>query len=363
MARVLLLLALLLAAHAARAQDVLGLVRAGRWAEADAAASRLADPVGAKLITFYRLLAPGTARAPEIGDFLATNPDWPSRVLLAQRRSAALSADPDDAAVLAECDRPNAPPLSPDALLRCAEAAARQNRPVDAGGFARSAWQAGPSDASWEARVAQRWTGALDRAAQWARFDRLAWTDTVAASRQLARVDAADQPLGVARLALRRDDVSGPAIVAALGEAARGDPALTLERVRWLRRAGQDDDALALWKSAGFAAEILAGTDRQADFWSERNLLARRRLRQGDDAGAYALAAGDARARVGDAEFLAGFIALVRLRDMARARRHFQSLADLSEAAITQARAHYWLGRATGGDAVKNMAHEQPPYR
>ena len=54
-----------------------------------------------------------------------------------------------------------------------------------------------------------------------------------------------------------------------------------------------------------------------------------------------------------DAEFLAGFIALRRLNDPAAATRHFTTLADLSKAAITQGRAHYWLGRAAaaaGGD-------------
>jgi soluble lytic murein transglycosylase len=54
-----------------------------------------------------------------------------------------------------------------------------------------------------------------------------------------------------------------------------------------------------------------------------------------------------------DAEFLAGFIALRRLNDPAAATRHFTALTDLSKAAITQGRAHYWLGRAAvaaGGD-------------
>ena len=93
-----------------------------------------------------------------------------------------------------------------------------------------------------------------------------------------------------------------------------------------------------------------------AAFWTERNLLARRLLRDGDAAGAYALAAQHGRItpdQMLDAEFLAGFIALRRLNDPAAATRHFTALADLSKAAITQGRAHYWLGRAAvaaGGD-------------
>ncbi len=356
MSRVLVLLALLLTATPAWADDILSAIRAGRWADADALAARMPDPVARKLVTFYRLLSPNGAVGAEIAGFMVANPDWPSRPLLARRREMAVAAEPDDTSALLECDRPAMPLQSTDALSRCAEAAARSGQGADAEGFARRAWQAAPADAGVEARLMQRWAVSIGPTDQWARFDRLAWTDTAAATRQLARVGAADRPLGVARLALRRDDVSAMAIVAALPEPARSDPALMLEQAKWLRRAGQDDDALALWIASGTAAEKAAGPNHEAEFWTERNLLARRRLRQGDDAGAYALADAHAETRaeqIGDAEFLAGFIALERLRDRASATRHFQALADLSRAAITQARAHYWLGRTVGGDAAQ----------
>ncbi len=86
-----------------------------------------------------------------------------------------------------------------------------------------------------------------------------------------------------------------PAAPRAAGRPAPGaacDPGLMLEQARWLRRAGQDDDALALWRAPAPAAEHAAPPERLAAFWDERNLLARRRLRAGDAAGAYALAAG-----------------------------------------------------------------------
>ena len=53
--------------------------------------------------------------------------------------------------------------------------------------------------------------------------------------------------------------------------------------------------------------------DQLAAWWTERNILARRLLRDGDAAGAYALGAQHgpiAPEQALDAEFLAGFIAL-----------------------------------------------------
>jgi len=137
-------------------------------------------------------------------------------------------------------------------------------------------------------------------------------------------------------------------MVAGLPEADRRDPGLVLEQVRWLRRAGLDDDALALWKASGTAAERGAPSERVAAFWAERNLLARRRLRQGDAEGAYALAAGHAQTSgegMLDAEFLTGYVALTKLNDPARALPHFRALAAASNATITQSRAHFWLAR------------------
>ncbi|MBV9814070.1 MAG: lytic transglycosylase domain-containing protein, partial [Acetobacteraceae bacterium] len=94
-------------------------------------------------------------------------------------------------------------------------------------------------------------------------------------------------------------------------------------------------------------------------FWAERDALARRRLRMGDAAGAYALIAAHAPyapAEQADAAFLAGFIALRRLGDPARAAEHFRALAAGSNAALTVSRAEYWLARAATDPAVSRAA-------
>ncbi len=347
----------MLGAAPVAAQDLMAAVRADHWAEAAAAAARLPDPVVAKLVTYYRLMAPGAANVSEIAAFMAASPDWPLPAALARRRDEALAAEPDDAVAAAECDRPKLFSVAaPAALGRCADAYTRLGRADDAAAAARRAWVAGVADPAWETHFLQRWSPALTRADQWARFDRLAWTDTAAAQRQIARLDQADRAHAEARLALRRDAPNAIALVAALPEAERQDPGLMLEQARFLRRASQDDDALALWKAQGTAAERRAPPDRMAAFWDERNILARKRLRQGDAEGAYALAAGHAQtggAGLLDAEFLAGFVALRKLKAPDRALPHFRALAAVTKAAITQSRAHFWIARSleAQGDA------------
>ncbi|HET7879540.1 MAG TPA: lytic transglycosylase domain-containing protein [Acetobacteraceae bacterium] len=336
-----------LAAGPALAQQAepIAAIRADRWADAQRAASAYADPVATKLVTYFRLLAPGAATADEITDFLAQSPDWPNQALLERRRQEAIAADPDLASSLAQCDRNEL--TLPQALQHCAEALANAGRNGEAQEDARRAWVAGIGD---EASFLRRWSGAVRAADDWERFQRLAAHDATTAGRDLPRLDPAHRAAGEARLALQRDAPNADALVAAVPESLRRDPGLMLERARWLRRNDRTAEALDLWKRAGDAAQRDAPADDLAAFWNERNLLARRLLRDGDAAGAYALA--DQHGRVGpeqelDADFLAGFIALRRLKNPSAATRHFALLADQSKAVITQARAHYWLGRAT----------------
>ncbi len=161
---------------------------------------------------------------------------------------------------------------------------------------------------------------------------------------------------------MQDDAPNAEALLAALPAAARADPVMMLDHARWLRHADRTADALALWQRDGDTAQRNAPPDELAAFWTERNLLARRLLQDGNAAGAYALASDHGAItseQMLDAEFLAGFIALRRLNDPTAAAQHFTTLAGLSKAAITQGRAYYWLGRAAAAEGKD----PRPEYR
>ncbi|HEY7576584.1 MAG TPA: lytic transglycosylase domain-containing protein [Acetobacteraceae bacterium] len=343
----------MLAAMPASAQpgDPIAAIRADRWADAQREASAYADPVADKLVTYYRLLAPGAATADEITDFMSQSPDWPNQALLERRRQEAIATDPDLASTLAQCDRNRL--TLPATLLHCAEALANAGRRGEAAEDARQAWVGGIGD---EAGFLRRWSGAVRPDDGWERFQNLVRHDAGAAARVLSRLDPPHRLAAEARLALQRDAPNAETLLASLPAGLRHAPGMMLDHARWLRRADRTADALALWQRAGEAAQRDATADELPGFWTERNLLARRLLRDGNAAGAYALA--DRHGEIApdqslDAEFLSGFIALRRLNNPVAAQRHFATLAGLSKAAITQGRAHYWLGRAiaaAGGD-------------
>jgi soluble lytic murein transglycosylase len=332
-----------------RAQDAgpnpIVALRANRWADAQAAASRFADPVTRKLVLYFRLRAPGAATAAEIARFMQDSPDWPAQAMLERRRQEAIALEPDDATVLGQCAA-SAPNLAAP-MLRCADALANAGRSADAAATARDAWVNAITEPAQELAFLRRWAGITTPDDQWARFQRLAWTDPAAAARQITRLDRLHHSAAEARLAVKRDDPQAEALLAALPPAAQDDPGLMLDRARSLRRMDRTADALALWLAHGPQAQRAAPA-HLAEFWAERNALARKLLHDGNPAGAYAIA--DAHGQVAgeplvDAEFLAGFIALRLLHDPVRAAPHFQALARASPAAITQGRVHYWIGR------------------
>jgi soluble lytic murein transglycosylase len=387
--------------------DPMTAVRADRWADAAVAASHYADPVAGKVVTYYRLLAPGAATAQEIAAFVATSPDWPAQALLERRRQEAIASDPDDAAVLAQCGQgggaganataiagtnvsqitgTNASQITgtpsgqtagtsngqiadpiigtvpgpitlPAARLRCANALANAGLDAAAAAEARRAWTAG--FANDDAAFPQRWRAVLTPADQWDRFQTLAWSDPADAARQLPLLDPAHRAVAQARLALQRDDPAAAALLAAVPHALANDPSnfagLMLDQARWLRRSERIPDAVTLWRAHGAAAQQAAPASQLPAFWAERERLARRLLHDGNAADAYALVddPGPIAARSAlDAAFLAGFIALRLLHQPAEAARHFRTLTAASPAAITQGRAWYWLGRAAAANTA-----------
>ncbi len=340
----LLFLLATLSSGPARANQLMALVRADRWSEAAAMAAGLPDPLAGKLVAYFRLLSPSGANASEIAAFMAANPDWPQQAALARRRDEALAAEPDDMAALPLCGRAQSAP----ALERCAQADLRQGLDAAATAAARAAWLLLVPDRNAEAEFLRRWAPRLAEADHWQRFDRL-MGDGADAAAQLPRLDPGDRLRAEARLALRHDEPRAASLLAALGPVERAKPAMLLEQARWLRRGGHDAEAAALWRAEDGAAEHAVAAARLPAFWTERNILARRRLRDGDAEAAYALAAGAAQIapeQVAEAAFLAGWVALRRLADPRRAAAQFRLLARVSSSAITLARGQYWQARA-----------------
>jgi soluble lytic murein transglycosylase len=169
----------------------------------------------------------------------------------------------------------------------------------------------------------------------------------------LAKLPPDYQPLANARLAMATKAADTTTILKGVSAARLDDPAIKLERLSWLRRSGNFDEARAL-ASAPPTAQTEA-------WWNERQQLARDLLAAGHPAEAYAVAVQHGQTRgiaFAEAEFLAGWIALRHLKKPADGQKHFQTLYDGVSTDISKSRAAYWMGRALEAANRSKEAHD-----
>ncbi|MDG6094699.1 lytic transglycosylase domain-containing protein [Acetobacter sp. AN02] len=312
--------------------------------------------VAARLAVWQQLVAPDsrTAGIPvqTYADFLNSGPAWPLQKLISTRMQKKLAAEQDDAVVRQICAA--YPVSAAAALVRCLDAAGMS---AQLQSRAREAWRNGADSLSDAGLLSSRFGSVLSDADSRARFDRLESRGRLeAAAATLPFLSTENQKLAQARLAFHRGDAAAEALQAALSSDQRSDPGLVLDHLRWLRKAGRNEEALALWQQSGFTAEAAAPA---SGFKTERAILARSFLETGQ-AGSARLLADDTvvtgRQRT-ESLALTGWLSLRKLNDPQAALRPFRELAR-SDSLEARSRGLYWLGRAqdAGGDRAGAQA-------
>jgi len=324
-----------------------------KWRQARELAARAADPLPAKVVEWMWLGAPGTRAGFErIAAFIAANPDWPGQSRLRRQAEESLSDRIPDERVrawLAEY-----PPITGWGRVRLAEALIRGGDRDEGIAMLRRAWAEGDFTRQQSRAVYKRHRKLLRRGDHIARLDRLLWDDRYYGARRMLTLVGRDfRLLAEARLALmrRRGGVDGA--IARVPDDLKEDPGLVYERLRWRRRKGFDDRAREI---------LLAPPDnlvRPEKWWDERQVLARRALAKGYVTEAYRIVA-DHRLTGGralaEAEWLAGWIALIFLRDSETALGHFSRLYDNVRYPVSRARGAYWAGRAADAGGRARLA-------
>ena len=317
--------------------------QAGKWRRAERLAARAKDPLPAKVLAWMRYAAPGSGASFGVIDaFLQANPEWPRRAELRRRAEETMRNTVSDAAALAWFGKH--PPLTAAGADRYARALRGEGRKDEALTFVRDTWRTMNMNRAEERDFRRRYRKSLRTADHIARLDRLIWDQRVSsARRQMRRVGRGHQHLAQARLQLMLRVGGVDNAIARVPDALRDHPGLVYERLRWRRRKGFSDRAIDLLQTP--PSQLV----RPAKWWSERAILARRALREGDITLAYRLARDHRQtdgAPYAEAEWLAGWIALRFLRDYDVAVEHFRRLYDKVRFPISRARGAYWTARA-----------------
>ncbi|QHL91508.1 transglycosylase SLT domain-containing protein [Sphingomonas changnyeongensis] len=291
--------------------------------------------------------------------FLIAHPGWPGETALRRRaEQALLPGQVPPARIAAFFDR--FPPLTNQGQARHAEALAALGRRAEALAAARKAWTSGTLSPADEALVLGQFGASFTAADQDERMDRLLWAGkTSAATRQLALTSPARRALFTARLALRTNAPDAAALAGQMAGTGNADAGFVADMAVWRRHNGDMAGMRAL------LAEQRSYQTRPVDAekWLEFMLAAARgAAAEGDWAGAHAIArqldqafapGTDVQGRSnGERDdytslaWLAGTAALNRLGRPADAVPMFDRYARAAKSPQTQAKGHYWAGRA-----------------
>ncbi len=333
------------------AEPIFTAVSLGRWKKAHALARQNGDPVLPKVVDWIRFSTLGeTASFEEIAVFVDQNPSWPELESLRENAEGKLDGTIPPSRIIDWLARH--PPVSPIGATWLAMSYQSMGETALARRTVRHAWINMNFAARNERRFYTRFRRMLTAQDHVDRLDRLLWDGrSWEARRMLRRVKDKDRIVAVARMRLRRNRGGVDWAIRRMPAERLQDPGFVYERLRWRRRKGRDQEAIAL------LANLPKTLPRLALWWKERGTLARRALRRGDISLAYRLAHSHRQTKgagFADAEWLAGWIALRYLRDPKTAAGHFARMWSKVTYPVSRARAAYWAGRAA--ESQNNIA-------
>jgi peptidoglycan lytic transglycosylase len=326
----------------------------------------VSDPLGRKLVNWYRLRR-GHGTAAEYADFLAKNPGWPSESILREGMEEAIFAEGGDSDVIAGYFN-GAEPESAAGIAVLASVHLAHGETDKATALASKVWREYDLSPELERGFLARFGSLLTPQDHKWRFDRLLVDDVryKAGRRHQARLakrvipllPKAQQRRARARLAVFMREHVDKSRLKAAPDAKSRDWGLVFHRIQQLRRKNKLDDAAKLMLEAPTDPKVVVNLD---DWWSERQKLAYDALKADKPKLAYKLVqdAGPLSVNpLNEQAFMAGWLALRYLKDVDAAVRHFASFTKTADGPLGRAKAYYWLGRALEEKGDQQKAKE-----
>jgi len=332
-----------------------------RWGEVRAALGRMNDP-GAQALLRWRMATDMNA-ALGFSDLIKAMEEfkgWPDYTLIVEQAEATISRSSLTADERIAWLKANGPRTGQGALA-LADAYLSSGKRDEAVAVVRATWRTRAIASDAASTMESLYGGDLSAEDHWARADMYLWRSEISNAKALqSRLSAGRSRLLDARVALMQNKKNVDALIDAVPAEYAEDPGLCFERARWSERRGRDQSELdMLLKINGAAAPEVA----RDEIWGEKQTVMRRLIRERDYQTAYQLAAGHGLVSgeaFRDAEWTAGWIALAKLKDPAKAEGHFKTFLAGVNTPISLSRANYWLGETYA--AQQRTAEAQAAY-
>ncbi|MDX2307292.1 MAG: lytic transglycosylase domain-containing protein [Hyphomicrobium sp.] len=318
-----------------------------------AAISALRDPIAVKLATWLKLRA-GYGLASEYRAFLDAEPNWPERPLLVRRLEEALFTQGGSSTEIRNHFKSGGPDNGVG-FAALASSYLAEGKNDEARKYAVDAWTKMSIPSTLETGFLERFGDLLTPTDHKRRLDHLIideirWNGernarAAVARRVIALLPDAEKAAANARLAVFLQQKGAKGQIDAIPVPEAKDWGLAFHRIQATRRAGDVEGAARAMLDIPLDSGDLPNPD---EWWAERRTLAYAALRVGKPKLAYELArqsTGLSVNPVKEQSFMAGWIAMRKLRDLDAAEPHFREFAKAADGPLSRAKANYWLGR------------------
>lgn len=328
-------------------RGALAAARSGDRARFSVAYETIGDPAARKLASWAMIDAAGEQLSfYEIDQARRDLAEWPRgarRQGLAERKVETSGLDP--AGIVQWFG--DAQPQTAEGAMALASAHQAAGRQADAQKLIRGFWVGKVFEADVQRTMLSRFGAMLSPEDHVLRADFLLYGPQGPAARDMLALLSPDQRAAAeARIALRSGARGAADLVERLPTEFQNHPGVRYERLALMRRQSGADTVVGMASSFPPAPGY---SDADTRMWTERRNIINAALRRQDYQAAYAAATNHgltAAVDLTDAEFYAGWLALSKLKDPAKADEHFARIQAAGKSPITQARALYWRGRA-----------------
>jgi len=347
-------------------REAIDLYTKGDLAGGDRARAALDDPPSRALTEWLAIRYGGAAVGfNRLMDFIRSNPTWPVTATLRRRAEEFLFTEKKPPAVVRAYFATQRP-LTATGKLALALAFKADGLERDAAALVRETWRRDVFGRDFEKRILESFPGVLTLADHRFRMERFLFKENWEAALRAAERAGKDYvTLAKARQAVVRKAGNAAKALDAVPPSLREDTSYIFSRAQQLRRNDKAVEAAALVANVTRDPEVLADGD---EWWTERRLIARKLLDQGDAKAAYLVVFNHAAETPADrieAKFHAGWIALRFLGQPDVAGVHFSEAAKSAATPISLARVAYWQGRAAeaGGQPDEARRHYENATR
>ncbi|MDQ4135783.1 MAG: lytic transglycosylase domain-containing protein, partial [Pseudomonadota bacterium] len=327
-------------------REAVELYRKGDLAGGDRARADLDDPASQALTEWLAIRHGGAAVGfNRLMEFIRGNPTWPVTAALRRRAEEFLFIEKKPAAVVRAYFATQRP-ITAAGKLALALAFKSDGLDRDAAALVRETWRRDAFGRDFEKRILEAFPGVLTQSDHRYRMERFLFKENWEAALRAAERAGKDYvTLVKARQAVVRKAGNAAKALDAVPPSLREDTSYIFSRAQHLRRQDKAEEAAKLIAGVTRDAAVLADGD---EWWTERRLIARKLLDEGDVKAAYLVVFDHAAETPADrieAEFHAGWVALRFLKQPAVAAVHFAEAAKSAATPISLARVAYWQGR------------------